>query len=76
MSCASTGKAYWPFCINEVFYGNGISSRKPGSVPGFIEFRNQQKRDLSLDGYYLSDEEDNLQKYRLTDTPFREKGIL
>lgn len=76
MSCASTGKAYWPFCINEVFYGNGISSRKPGSVPGFIEFRNQQKRDLSLDGYYLSDEEDNLQKYLLDGYTIPGKGYL
>ena len=76
ISCASTGETFRLFRINEVFYGNGISSRKPDSVPGFIEFHNPQKRDLPLDGYYISDDPENPGKYLLDGYTIPGKGYL
>ena len=76
MSCASTGGASGEFRINEVFYGNGISSRKPGSVPGFIEFCNPQDRDMFLDGYFISDDPENLGKYLLDGYSIPRNGYL
>ena len=76
MSCASTGGVSGEFRINEVFYGNGISSRKPGSVPGFIEFRNPQERALSLDGYFISDDPENPGKYLLDGYSIPGNGYL
>ena len=61
-SCAETPL---PFCINEICSGNGGHFTIGGSAPDYIEICNLTDQEVSLDGFFISDDEDDLQKFLL-----------
>ena len=61
-SCAETPL---PFCINEICSGNGGHFTIGGSAPDYIELYNLMDQEISLDGYFISDDEDHPGKYPL-----------
>ena len=64
------------FCINEICSSNGGHYTVNGSAPDYIELRNLTKQSLPLGGYYLSDDEDHLQKFALTGYTIPKNGYL
>ena len=64
------------FCINEICSGNGGHYTVSGSAPDYIELHNLTGRSISLDGYFLSDDEDRLRKFSLEGCTIPANGYL
>jgi len=54
-----------PVCINEVSAGNDIFINEYGKRCDYIELYNTTDRDIDLEGFYLSDNPDNLHKHQI-----------
>ena len=65
-----------PFFINEICSGNGGHYNVDGSSPDYIELHNTSGRSVSLDGYFLSDDEDHPDKFSLAGYSIPGKGYL
>lgn len=65
-----------PFCINEICSGNGGLYTVNGTAPDYIELHNLTGKSVSLDGYFLSDDEDHLQKFSLDGYKIPSGGYL
>ena len=77
MSCVSARKETGvPFVINEICSGNGGHYTIDGSSPDYIELHNITKRSISLDGYFISDDEDHLDKFPLAGYSISRNGYL
>ena len=77
MSCASTrGGLGLPFYINEICSSNGGHYSLDGSSPDYIELHNNTGRTISLDGFFISDDEDHLDKFPLAGYTIRGNGYL
>ena len=63
---AISEEAGLPFCINEICSKNGGSFVREGKASDYIELRNRTEMDLSLDGFYLSNDEDRLNRFSLS----------
>ena len=64
------------FYINEICSGNGGHYTIAGSAPDYIELHNPSGRTISLDGYYISDDEDHLDKFSLAGYSIPGNGYL
>lgn len=81
MSCATQRSAVRIesgvlFFINEICSGNGGHYNVDGSSPDYIELHNTSGRSVSLDGYFLSDDEDHPDKFSLAGYSIPGKGYL
>lgn len=77
LSCVSTREEEGvPFVINEICSGNGGHYTVDGSSPDYIELHNNTGRAISLDGYFLSDDEDRPDKFPLAGYSIPAKGYL
>ena len=63
-------------CINEICSSNGGHFSIGGSAPDYIEIRNLTDQARSLDGFFISDDEDYLQKYSLDGYTIPENGYI
>ncbi|MBB5351254.1 hypothetical protein HNR46_001490 [Haloferula luteola] len=72
-SRADMGMAYvydpldYPFLPPHVIVVNEVLSRSPGTEPDWIELYNQGSTPVDLSGWYLSDQADDLMRYRIPD---------
>lgn len=77
ISCASTREdTGFAFFINEICSSNGGHHTVDGSSPDYIELHNTTRRTISLDGYFLSDDEDRLDMFPLAGYFISGKGYL
>ena len=63
-------------CVNEICASNGGHCMIRDSSPDYIELFNRTDQALSLDGFFISDDEDHLQKFSLDGYDIPENGYL
>ena len=63
-------------CINEICSGNGGHFTIGGSAPDYIEICNLTDQEVSLDGFFISDDEDHPGKYALDGYTIPENGYI
>jgi len=79
LSCVSTreeSESGIPFLINEICSGNSGHYIVAGDSPDYIELHNLTGRTITLDGYFVSDDEDHLDKFSLAGYSIPGKGYL
>jgi hypothetical protein len=77
LPCASArAEALLSVCINEICSSNGGHYTIEGSAPDYVELHNLTDQELALDGFFISDDEDHLQKYPLSGYSIPEKGYI
>ncbi|MBR3742906.1 MAG: chitobiase/beta-hexosaminidase C-terminal domain-containing protein [Clostridia bacterium] len=62
--------------INEICASNGGHYTIGESAPDYVELRNLTDQALSLDGFFISDDEDHLQKFSLDGYSIPENGYI
>ena len=75
-SAAARAEASLSFCINEICSDNGGHYSVASAAPDYIELRNLTGQPVSLDGFYISDDQDHLNKYSLNGYTIPENGYL
>lgn len=79
VSCVSTREepeSGYSFLINEICSGNSGHYTVAGDSPDYIELHNFSKRSITLDGYFISDDEDRLDKFSLAGYSIPGNGYL
>ena len=63
---ALSEEAVFPFCINEICSKNGGSFLRDGNSADYIELLNRTGKTLPLDGFFLSDKKERLDRFSLS----------
>ena len=77
LPCVSArAEALLSVCINEICSSNSGHYTIEGSAPDYVELRNLTSQELALDGFFVSDDEDHLQKFSLAGYSVPGNGYL
>ena len=77
MLCASAGaETALSFCVNEMCSSNGGHYTIEGNAPDYVELRNLTDQAVLLDGFFISNDEDHLQKFSLNGYSIPESGYI
>lgn len=75
-SAAVRAEASLSFCVNEICSDNGGNYLIANAAADYVELRNLTDQAISLDGFFISDDQDHLNKFSLNGYELPENGYL